>query len=388
LTIKKRHFSIARSRLCRAAWAILLVAMLAVLSRPVAAQEAHDSHSNEKVSVALIARLEDSDQGALPTDQKHSESPSADQSDETIEQLDFVYSPPPASQSASQNDEVANLTLQDLIDASHLMQAESYQARLRENLVVPVSSARPDIFAEFQKLSENEQKIFLSKKTRYLERIAKVLTVLRIPVKVGNTILQNLNDRLFERAVLVSRLNTQSVAMNVGFNIGISVPRWVLKQLRKMPMLSRLPEKAGFYMAFSVGVALVQTTVDGVQKVRIEPFTEFTRAEKIFGPLLTVGTGVSLSASFSAPNGAEVIRKKMIRFRGTAFESGETTVAQSHRLIGISFPPMGNSYAAIEGEMIKVRANARGFALLRDQLVNHLFPSLAQARPLSCRALF
>ncbi len=320
-----------------------------------------------------------------PTESSYFSDGSAVQIGGRLGDVEFIYDP---SLLIDQREALA--TLHDLRMNSRLMRSAAYRDKLKEEVVVPLSTANNEDLRPLKSFSRQDLQLFLGRKTSYLEKVATVLSSLRLPAEAVNRVVTLLNDQFYKHAEVVSRANTNATAISFNIGIGAGLPDWFLKQLRKVPLLARVPEKAGFFIGFSVGLAIVHSMEDGRPRLRLEPFADFRRSEKIYGALLSVNTSISVSTEILIPRGgvSDGAHSRFISFSGTALTSSPSSLGISRTVVGISFPPFGGRFTVIQGKNHSFRVDGTGLASLKQYVSEYFQNEMPVVRRLSCRALF
>jgi hypothetical protein len=298
--------------------------------------------------------------------------------------VEFIYDP----NLVVDNREVL-ATLHDLHVNARLMKTANYRDKLKGEIVVPISTENEEDLRVLRVFSRRDLQIFLGRKTSYLEKIAMVLGSLRLPVETVNRVIYLLNDQFYKHADVVSRANSNATAVSFNIGLGAGLPEWFLGQLRKVPLLAKVPAKAGFFIGFSVGIALVNTTVNGRMKVRLEPFADFRRSEKLYGALLSVSTSISVSAELLVPREGSIdgSHSRFISFGGTALTSSPNSLGISRTVVGISFPPFGGRFTVIQGKNHSFRVDGTGLASLKQYVSEYFQKEIPVARRWTCNAL-
>lgn len=293
--------------------------------------------------------------------------------------IEIVYDPETLKDS-----QPSNLTFKDLQSLNQTMQSADYQQRLEREIIIPESTEDQSALQVSQDLSPEELQTFLGKKKTWLTRLAKTYQWFHFkPAKINNR-LALLNRVFFSNAPAVAGSNTTSTAITLGAAGGIGLNDWLLKPIRKIPGLEKLPERAGFYFCLSTGFSFVRYSQNGVVKYRIEPIIEFRYAKKILLPFAFVAGGLMISPTMENRKEAS---SAPLRFDFA--KASVLTYLHNERSFGGSLsiaPTLGYGLAAsFTGEVVRIPLTPAGFIELSKIIKNYL----GSAKPvLFCRRLF
>jgi len=298
--------------------------------------------------------------------------------------VEFIYDPTLLSGSRD-----ALSTLHDLRVSARLMRTATYRDRLKDEIVVPISTENEEDLRPLKLFSRRDLQIFLGRKTSYLEKVATVLSSLRLPIEAVNRVITLLNDQFYKHADVVRHANSNATAVSLNIGVGAGLPEWLLGQLRKVPLLARVPEKVGFFIGFSVGIAIVHTVGDGRVSLRIEPFADFRRSEKIYGALLSASASISVSTELLIPRGGpgDGSHSRFISFSGTALTSSSNSLGISRTVLGISLPPFGGRFTVIQGKNHSFRVDGTGLANLKQYVGDYFQNEMPTVRRWACKTL-
>jgi hypothetical protein len=236
--------------------------------------------------------------------------------------------------------------------------------------VIPMSSEDKEALTKLNDLSAAEIKNFLSRKTKYIEKIAKTLALFSMQPQAINKVITLLNNQLFKNAKLVARANATAATIGIGISGGIGFSDWLATQLRKAPMLKNLPKSSGFYFQLSVGLCVMQTQKFGKTKLAFQPVFEFRRAEKILAAFVGIGVGGGFSLSIEAPNPDDVQTARFFKFSSYNVTSSDTTLSIG---LGTGIGLGLTKFAVMEGKATAFRADREGLKLLMNYLGNSFF---------------
>jgi hypothetical protein len=293
----------------------------------------------------------------------------------TGEDFSIVYDPKQVADAPP-----ANVTLKDLEKMSEEMKSAEYQARLEREIVIPDSTDEAEQLKSLSELDEATTKSFIGKKNRWLEKVAKSFSFLRTKPKRVNGIVNWLNRLFFRNSLAVASANANVTTISFGVGGGIGLNDWLIKQIRKIPVLSNLPERAGFYLAFSTGISFVRTHENGKSKFSFEPILEFRRATRIFSPFAFGAIGFTGNQTWEYRSGSDAILKaKFIR-------ASSLNVLTADRAFGFSgaaalpFPPGGGAIAGMEGDYYRIRPTPKSIVEIVDLVRGYVRATLHRNR--------
>ena len=272
-----------------------------------------------------------------------------------------------------------------LIKLSDTMVTPGYQALLENKIQIPVSTASSKGLQRVKNLTPEELTIFLSKKTMFLEKVAKTLNFLRLKPKTINKMINVMNDSFFQNAAVIANSNRHIYTIQLGVSGGVGFSDWIMAQLKKSPYFKNLPERSGFYFLAGGGLSLVVTkTPEGKSKISIEPVLEFRRSTRIFSPFVFGAAG--LQAGYFWENGSQ--RKTLqtasfYKFSMVNVINGGETFGFNAAAAAV-FPPGGGAISGIEGKIYRLR--------LTPEIFGNLWKNIRQFRlrgvRLRCESIF
>ncbi|WP_413289692.1 hypothetical protein [Bdellovibrio sp. HCB337] len=295
------------------------------------------------------------------------------------EHVTFTYDP-----SALADAPPVQTTLEELQKISQEMQGDAYKAKLKSEVVIPVSTDSPENLAALTVLKPEEVNTFISKKNHFLAKIAKILTTLRLKATSVNKMVHLMNEQFFKNAGVIANANARVLSIQIGVAGGVGLADWLMVRLKKSPYLRNLPDTAGFYFLFSTGFSIVKTTHNGKTRLSIEPIVEFRRATRIFSPFLFGAAG--LTASYNWENRAESTSIQKATFYRISSLNAVSGVQQFgfSGAAAVAFPPGGGAAAGMEGEIYRVRITRE----MLPKLVDMMKGFLGKSKVRSCEGVF
>jgi hypothetical protein len=297
------------------------------------------------------------------------------------DELEFIY-----DASDTTNVAVSEISFERLKRQSEIMRGEG---ETEHGFVIPDSTAIGADLEPLRHLSSSELSAFVARKNAFLEKIASVLTIVKVPSGSINRVLSLLNEQFFKRADQIMKANSHAGSVGIGVGGGLGLPDWLVKQLRKSVLFKGLPEHAGFFFGFSLGIAIVHTNENGQSRLRFEPFVQFRHATKIVGPFAYVGGSLFAGASLEKTSALSSHIGNFFNISNIGFSYTDHGTGIGTSLLGASFPPFGSRFAVISGKTIEYRANREGFAKFGAYL-NEFFgiKAFPTAPGSQCGALF
>ena len=286
------------------------------------------------------------------------------------DELTFKYDP-----SALQDAVKIDIEYSKLQNLSREMSSEVYQRQLQEKVIIPIASASAEKLELAEKLSPEELKSFLSKKTKFLESVAKTFTFIKFQPKAVNKIIFLLNDHFFKNAGVIANANTRVLNLQIGIGGGLGLADWMMSQLKKSPYFRDLPNTTGFYFMLGTGISFGKTVENGKTRFFIEPIIEFRRSTKIFSPFLFGAAGFIGNFTWENRSKASLVQEAAF------YKVSSATVINGGQHFGFSgaaamaLPPGGGAVAGIEGKVYRLRLTVdifpKVFRLLQEFALVH-----------------
>lgn len=280
----------------------------------------------------------------------------------------FTYDP-----SQLENNVQISKTWLELQELNHQMNTEKYQKSLEgKEVIVPISVDNKELLENTKSLTEEELEKFLSKKTEYLNKLAKTFKVFYLPAKKINKILNNLNQQFYRNAKVVANSNEIVRNLALGGSLGLGLNDWLVKQARKIPLLQNLPERSGFYFLFNLGISVIKRIENGKVTYRLEPVIEFRRATRIFSPFIFGAFGFTYTRTWeNQKKGQSVQSADYYKISIVNILSGLSQFGFSFAAAAV-FPPGGGSIAGMEGVSYRVKLTPALLKAMMDMAQNFL----------------
>ncbi|HEY1078926.1 MAG TPA: hypothetical protein VGE46_02480 [Bdellovibrio sp.] len=275
---------------------------------------------------------------------------STDPMPQSLDELSFKYDPSQLSDAPKIDIDFS--TLQKL---SQEMNSQDYQNQLAEKVVIPLASASAEKTAMTSGLTSEELVSFVSKKTKFLQSVAKTFAFIKLKPKAINKIVFLLNDNFFKNAGVIANANTRVLNIQLGVAGGLGFSDWLMAQIKKSPFFKDLPNTAGFYFMAGAGLSFGKTVKDGKTKFFIEPIIEFRHHTRIFSPFLFAAGGLSGSYTWENRSSAEALQT------ATFYKVSSVSTINGGQNFGFTaaaamvFPPGGGALAGIEGKVYRLR---------------------------------
>lgn len=280
------------------------------------------------------------------------------------------------------NDEI-DQSLQDLLKESEVMRTEEYQESLKTEIRLPMAVEDPALILALKEFSNEDLQKFLDNKGNHIRRAAKVLAFFRKPPEKINAALKLLNEQMFKNPAVIANSNTLNITpglFTVPFALGFN--DWITGYLRKLPYLSNLPPKSGFYVAFSLGISLVVTGLEnGKRRIRIEPTLDFRRGESYFSPFAIIAGGGTIMISVE-----KRVNGKLPLAKGSFLKASFPTFVSGPKIFGLSLPggyniiPFGGAAAVIKGQYYRVQLTLATIPILAKAIKDYVMNRIQNCR--------
>lgn len=265
------------------------------------------------------------------------------------------------------------------------MKTPAYAEELKARIIVPVAVSDDELLKNGLELSPKELDTFLKKKSVFLQKTARALGAIRIRPASINKLLDIMNKAFFRNAGVVASANTHVTNVQLGVALGAGLPDWLMKTLKRSPLLKDLPERVGFYFMLSTGFSIVATTKNGKLRFGIEPVIDVRRATRIFSPFAFGAAG--FTGSFTWEN-RERDRSPVQKIGFYRVSSLNVFSSASHfgfsGSVAAAFPPGGGAIAGMEGEVYRFRVTPTNFI----ELVRSFVTTLRRLAIGGCKSLF
>ncbi|MGZ6448329.1 MAG: hypothetical protein ACXWRA_09870 [Pseudobdellovibrionaceae bacterium] len=277
-----------------------------------------------------------------------------------------------------------NVSFARLQELSQEMQSESYKESLETKVVVPLSTAEQEELDGLKVLKPEEIPLFLSKKNRFLEKVAKFFTVLHLKPASINKMLSLMNKQFYKNAGVIASANSRVLSIQLGVAGGVGLADWLMARLKKSPYLKDLPDSTGFYFMLSTGISIVRTVKNGKTRLSLEPIVEFRRATRIFSPFIFGAAG--LTGSNTWENRRESTSLQKVNFFRISSLNGLSGVQQFGfaASAALAFPPGGGAVAGMEGEVYRLRLTHEILLQMMQMMRNFIFKSKIE----TCSGIF
>jgi hypothetical protein len=248
------------------------------------------------------------------------------------------------------------------------MRQESERMRANHNpidadvIVIPLSIADEKLLANIDELNQEQLNVFLAKKTRYLNRAAKVLRLI-MSKKNLNQVLAGINEGYFENAGNVAASNAFVVSIQLAGAVGLGAgaPKWLINNFPNSRITKKLSGGQGFYSFFGAGLALVKKTENGRNYYSVETYYESRKADEIFSffGFVALGLGFSMTDELHNSSRPSIETARFLKISIPNIFFGNYMKGLSIPA-AIAFPPGGGAIAGMKGELKRYRNNPEG----------------------------
>lgn len=265
-------------------------------------------------------------------------------------------------------------TIPELLTLTDLMQTDRYKYYLKNQTILPVSTANRQLVESLNELDNETLQKFLDNKSFFLKKLAKTFAVLGMSNEKVNHILEFINDQFFQKPKVVAEgsfVITPSLfgALGVGFNDKF------IDYLSQHTMLKNLPKNAGFYLALSLGTSIILTRKDNGKlnwKLQLANL-DMRLGKEFYSPFTIIAGGLSWMVSIEnrSTSNLTYIKAKFVK-------ASVPTVLFGDEIVGISVPtganfiPGGGMAAGIKGDFHRISLTAETIPLFYKSARNFL----------------
>lgn len=248
-------------------------------------------------------------------------------------------------------------TLSELLELSKQMESPEYQRILTQEIIIPVSHENEELVIALKNLPNEVFQKFLDFKGQHLRHVAKTLAFFRMRPERINFILNKFNLQFYENADFVA--NARSIVANPGVFVaaGVGLNDKALNYLRQYEKFKNLPDKSGFYAAFSFGISVVLTKKENGRSVfRIEPNVEIRIGKEFISPYLIGAVGATGTLTLEDRSASQLpsLKAHFLKASIPTFISGEDILGVSIPA-GVNFVPGGGALAGIKGSLYRLQ---------------------------------
>lgn len=276
-----------------------------------------------------------------------------------------------------------DVSLEELKRMSGAMATEQNRELLSKVVLIPMSTENIEALESVSKLTDEQRASFLARKTRYLERIVKLLATFELKPSLINKVTSYLNEKIFGHAELLTqhRLTVGMVGIRLGTGVGLTP--WLTAQLKKSRLFRHLPERSGFYYAVSFGIAVSRDSEAQTNRYRFLPVVEFRRGEKFNGGFAFASAGLFVGAGQENHEPDPIQRMRFFKISKVGFSSSSKVFGGGMSVLGAQLGT--DAFAYVEGDATALALNRSGFDWLFQKIRDSFY---RYDRRRTCRALF
>lgn len=129
----------------------------------------------------------------------------------------------------------------------------SRRSDISKTLEIPFAPQSIEDLEKLNDLSTEDIKMFLRKKETWLQRLSKVILKLKIPTVVGNKLLNEVNQKIYNSTKAIANSNTKRKSVFITVSAGIALPQFIVQKLKQTSIGRFIPDSGGFFYLFGIG---------------------------------------------------------------------------------------------------------------------------------------
>lgn len=206
---------------------------------------------------------------------------------------------------------------------------------------IPVAPSTNEQMQKIETMSEAELQMFLGKKTKFLERMSKVLSFFHLKAKMINKVLNEVNNKFYNSARLIANSNAVGATVMISVSGGIALPRKIVERLEGRSVGKYIPKSGGFAYLLGFGAGFGRhIQPSGRSHWVFDVFVDVERLKKTITGIVEVSTAGTYGVVYELREGSFKSQKTDTTYGGVAgvFRQGEAQFGWAAST-GLSFPP-------------------------------------------------
>lgn len=247
------------------------------------------------------------------------------------EELSIVYDPkdfPGATVAGSKEELLESLRLE-------------METPQKTELSIPRAPISHDQLEKLSTLTESEIQAFLGKKQKFLEKMAKALTFIRLKPKLVNKVLNELNNKFYNSSRMIANSNTVGGAFMISVSGGLVLPRKLVAKLQERTLGRFIPKSGGFAYLLGIGVGVSRTIKsDGKPHWIVDIFMDVEKIKSSMTGVASVGAAGTYGVVYEFREGDFKKQQIDTSYGGLSgvFKQGDNHFGWAAST-GLSFPP-------------------------------------------------
>lgn len=210
-----------------------------------------------------------------------------------------------------------------------------------KDLYVPRAPVNAELLQKLESLSESEIQSFIGKKQKFLERMAKALTFMRLKPKFVNKVLAEVNTKFYNSSRLIANSNSAGVAVMFSVSGGLALPRKIVEKLQERSLGKFIPKTGGFAYLLGLGVGISRNVKeDGRAHWVLDVFVDTEKLKSTMTGMIEVSAAGTYGVVYELREGKFKTQTTETSYGGVAgvFRQGTNQFGWAAST-GMSFPP-------------------------------------------------
>lgn len=232
------------------------------------------------------------------------------------------------------------------------LREEMMAERNANDLYVPRAPVNEEQLAKLSELNQSEIQSFITKKQKFLERMAKALTSVKFKPKFVNKVLAEVNTKFYNSSRLIANSNSAGLTVMFSVSGGLALPRKIVEKLRDRPLGKYIPKSGGFAYLVGLGFGVSRTVgKNGRPSWVLDVFIDRDKLKSTLTGMVEVSAAGTYGIVYELREGKFKSQTTETSYGGVAgvFRQGETQFGWAAST-GMSFPPAIGAFLVFTNE--------------------------------------